>query len=200
MPISFDGSNKIINITSPTTFTTAQEIYEEGIEWSDNQENMKYLVPMEAVGYEAIGGGVYTDKIFILLHGWKIKPWSGNYQLRIQGSLITDDETPRSLNPDSGNVELVFEVATYGTVTAIGSGVTEQDKIDISDKVWQHARGDKVYTDAEILRKIETNRWKIMGNQFIIYDDDGVTPIYVFNLKNKQGQPTEDQPYERVPE
>ena len=201
MPITFDGPNKIINITTPTTFTTVQAIYEDSIEWADEAVNMIYLDPMEATGYEAIGGGVYSDKIYILKNGWKIKPWSGDYSLIIQGSLITDDETRRSVSPDSGNVDIVFQVATFGTVTQVisGSGVTEQDKLDIAEDVWEHAKGDTVYTDAEIMRKIETNRWKITSNQFIVYDDDGITPIYTFNLKDKQGRPTESQPYERVP-
>ena len=199
MAISFDGDSKLIHITSPTTFTTAQDIYDEAMEWADEQENMVYGMPLEAAGYAAIGGGVYTDKIFILLHGWKIKPWSGTYQLRIQGSLITDDESQRSVQPDTGNVEIVFEVATYGTVTAIGSGVTPQDKLDIADKVWEHTSGIEITDNVEILKKIATGRWKIVGNQLIFYDEDQVTPIYVFNLKDKTGQPTETEPYERVP-
>ncbi len=49
------------------------------------------------------------------------------------------------------------------------------------------------------LLKIETNRWKIVSNQFIIYDDDKVTPLYTFDLKDNLGQATEDSPKERTP-
>ena len=51
----------------------------------------------------------------------------------------------------------------------------------------------------EAVKKIESNRWKIVGNQLVIYDDDGVTPLLTFDLKNKAGNPTDTSPYERVP-
>ncbi|RLG47589.1 MAG: hypothetical protein DRN90_04760 [Thermoproteota archaeon] len=47
--------------------------------------------------------------------------------------------------------------------------------------------------------KIQTNRWKIENNQLIIYDDDGVTPLIKFDLKDKLGNPAEVNVFERVP-
>lgn len=52
--------------------------------------------------------------------------------------------------------------------------------------------------DSESLRKIETNRWKILDNQFIIYDDDGTTVLYTWNLF-LNGVANGDFPNERVP-
>lgn len=52
--------------------------------------------------------------------------------------------------------------------------------------------------NSEILRKIETNRWKISSNQLIVYDDDGTTPLYTWNLFD-DGVPNGDTPNERVP-
>lgn len=135
MGIEFDPVAKHIKITSPTTFITALDLYNATMDWVDEQENMAWSLPMRAVGKFGMGGGVYSDSIFMLTNGWKIKPWSGNYQLVISGTLITDDETPRVVPPDSGNVEVVFQVSSQGTLVVSGSGVTEQDKIDIADKV-----------------------------------------------------------------
>jgi hypothetical protein len=36
--------------------------------------------------------------------------------------------------------------------------------------------------DITAIKKIEMNRWKIASNQLTIYDDNGTTPLYVFNL------------------
>jgi hypothetical protein len=47
--------------------------------------------------------------------------------------------------------------------------------------------------------KILGNRWRITSDQFIIYDDDGSTPLYTFDLKDEAGVATTDNPYERVP-
>lgn len=52
--------------------------------------------------------------------------------------------------------------------------------------------------DSESLRKIETNRWLIFDNQLIIYDDDGTTPLYTWNLFNNN-VPDGSSPNERVP-
>jgi len=37
-----------------------------------------------------------------------------------------------------------------------------------------------------LIRKINEGRWKIVSNQLIIYDDDGVTPLKTFNLSGEQ--------------
>jgi tetrahydromethanopterin S-methyltransferase subunit F len=49
------------------------------------------------------------------------------------------------------------------------------------------------------VRKILKNRWKLLANQLIIYDDDAVTPLYTFNLKDSTGNPAMENVYERAP-
>ena len=53
----------------------------------------------------------------------------------------------------------------------------------------------------EVLLKYERNRTMIDKNAFTltVYDDDGVTPIRVFNLKNSLGAPSVTEVTERVP-
>lgn len=51
--------------------------------------------------------------------------------------------------------------------------------------------------DITIIKKVEINRWKIASNQLVIYDDDGTTPLYTFNLK-KNGAADGGEPDERV--
>jgi hypothetical protein len=52
---------------------------------------------------------------------------------------------------------------------------------------------------ALIIRKVETNRYKIVGTQLIIYDDNGTTPFKTFNLFDDVGSPTSTRIFERVP-
>lgn len=52
--------------------------------------------------------------------------------------------------------------------------------------------------DLTIVKKIETGRWKIVGNQMLFYDDDGLTVLYTFNLKDAAGSPTMTNVFERV--
>ena len=192
MVIEFDPINKLIKLPdlSPDYTITAQEIYNEAMDWADSQEAMAYDLPMSSTGYANLGGGVYTDKIFILINGWKLKPYNGTYTLTVIGTIIALDQEgnpyPRTVPPDEGEVQWVFQVSSQGIISVQGSGVTEQDKQDIANLVWQHTTGMAVDQRTAIIKKIETNKWKIQNDQLIIYDDDGITPLITFNLLGEQ--------------
>jgi len=55
------------------------------------------------------------------------------------------------------------------------------------------------WADILLLLKIEKGRWKVVNFQLIFYDEDKVTPLLTFDLKDKNGQPTMASPYERSP-
>ncbi|RLG17492.1 hypothetical protein DRN75_03560 [Nanoarchaeota archaeon] len=169
-----------------------QEIYNEAMDWADSDEGMVHPVPMSATGYAPLGGGVYTDKIFILTNGWKLAPEEGNYTLTFIGTIITDDGSPRVILPPAGVVTVTFQVSSQGIIS-LTSGLTEEDKTDIATKVWTVEDGNLVKTkvetvesDVSLLRKMETGRWKIENDYLIIYDEDGVTPLKKFLLKGEQ--------------
>jgi len=134
MAITFDSVNKWVLLPNVTSIT-AQEIYNVAVEWSETQEGMDDLPPLLSTGFAPLGGGAYSDKIFILNSGWKLKPYSGTYTLTIIGTIITDDESPREVPPDSGTVHFVYQVTSQGIISVTGSGVTQQDKQDIADLV-----------------------------------------------------------------
>lgn len=46
---------------------------------------------------------------------------------------------------------------------------------------------------------LDDGRWKIVDNQFVIYEADGTTILRKYDLLDEQGNPTEKAPYERVP-
>lgn len=129
MPIQFDSIKKHILLPPGTEFT-AQEIYNAVMDWADEQEAMDDDPPMLSTGYAPLGGGAYTDKIFILSNGWKLKPASGTYQLTIKGTIVTDDETSKIVLPDYGNVEVVFLVSSQATVVGGEAGVWSEAEKD----------------------------------------------------------------------
>jgi hypothetical protein len=49
----------------------------------------------------------------------------------------------------------------------------------------------------EIIRKVETGRWKMVGNQMVFYEDDGSTPLLTFDLFDEAGLPAMDDVFER---
>ena len=139
MPITFDSLNKLILLPYVPSIT-AQEIYNESCDWSDSQEAMDDDPPMLSTGYAPLGGGAYSDKIFILNKGWKLKPASGTYQLTIIGTVITDDETSRIVLPDYGNVEVVFVVSSQATVVGGEAGV------------WSESEKDSIVSDVAFIK------------------------------------------------
>jgi len=93
-----------------------QEIYNDAMDWADNPEGMSHPVPMEGHGYFPLGGGAYSDKIYVLVNQWQILPHCGNYQLTLIGTLITDDGRPRTRLPRSGTVSVTFQVSSQGII------------------------------------------------------------------------------------
>jgi len=48
-------------------------------------------------------------------------------------------------------------------------------------------------------RQAALGRWRIIGTQLIIYEDDGTTPFRTYNLKDSGGLPSVTQVFERDP-
>lgn len=223
MAIEFDPINKYIKITSGISIT-ALEIYNAVMNWVDEQPNMSHTVPMKAIGKAPLGGGAYTDSIFILQNGWKIKLYNGTYQFTIIGTLITDDESPRTVQPDVGYVEVVFQVSSQGIQVISGSGVTQQDKVDIArlveqspviakEETIQEAKGQiegvqsdvddvqeqvgDVKTITERVQHTTHGRIEIDGDYLIIYEVENPDIIH---KKFKLIRDAEGNIIERVPE
>jgi len=187
LTVTFDPINKLVLLPdlSPDYTITAQSIYNDTMDWCDSQEAMDNEPPMRSSGYANLGGGVYSDKIFILQKGWKLKPYSGTYTLTVTGTIIALDDNgdpyDRTVSPDSGTIIWVFQVTSQGIISVVGSGVTQQDKVDIKDLV---VGSDEI----QLIKKLEANNCEIKDNQLIIYDDNGVTPIRTFDLSGLLGQ------------
>jgi hypothetical protein len=53
--------------------------------------------------------------------------------------------------------------------------------------------------DLSFVKKIEKGRWRIVGQHMIFYDEDNVTPLLTFDLKDINGLPSNVNIFERVP-
>lgn len=87
---------------------------------------------------------------------------------------------------------------------AVGQYIAEYTLVDTTPKTWVGGedlvvRDFAKQADLEIIKQVETGRWKIVSNQMIFYDDDGVTPLLTYNLFDDAGLPTMDDVFERVP-
>ena len=109
-----------------------QDIYDASRDWDDSDVGISHPEPMSASGYFPLGGGAYTDKIFVLKNGWKIMPHSGNYILTFIGTTITDDGTSRIRLPRAGTVSVIFQVSSQGIIseTPVQNVINEIKKHD----------------------------------------------------------------------
>jgi len=116
-----------------------QEIYNAAMDWADSPEGMAHPVPMQGAGYFPLGGGAYTDKIYVLKNGWKILPHQGNYEITLIGTTITDDGTSRIRLPRSGVVSVIFQVSSQGIIAAapIEEVINEIRRHDAKVAAWR---------------------------------------------------------------
>ena len=56
---------------------------------------------------------------------------------------------------------------------------------------------DTLGTDLELIKQVESGRWKIINNQMIFYGDDNLTELFRMNLYDSAGAPTMENVYER---
>jgi len=204
----FDEVHREIVIEYPLTFVEAIDIYSKAMEEFAKRPFMDDDLPIEASGKILIRPGVYSDIIYRLINNWFIKPWSGDYQLTIEGTLVTTQNTRFSLPDTPGRIETLVEVTSQGIISYPSQALTEAEVTQIAVEVWaQENRGSKIDLipqmafDVEAIRDEVRGRWVIKNNQMRFYDEDfpQANLVAVYNLFDALGQPAESGVVERVP-
>jgi len=141
-----DGENRDIYLTAESFLSDFQpmDIYKEMRTLRRTDESLrKYNLFLEAKGYEAKGGGTFTERYVVQLEGTRFIPYDTSHVLTVVGTVITDDgqsgvacfdRSPLSPGTivDINYIPPQVEVIEINT----GSGITEQDKQDIINGVW----------------------------------------------------------------
>ena len=109
-----------------------------------------------------------------------------------EGKVILDGTVTNGSFIVAGNA-LLIDGSTGTTIddTALLNSVVSLIQVDITNII------DIVTT----IKKFDTNRTKIDENTFTltVYDDDLVTPLQIYNLKDANGLASYEQIFERVP-
>lgn len=120
------------------------DIYREMRALRKSDETLRpFDVFLTAKGRDPKGGGKYTERYVVCNLGTRIIPYDTSQELTVVGTIITDDEqegtacfdrTPLSptTQVDINYVPKQVEVIEINT----GSGITQQDKDDITAGVW----------------------------------------------------------------
>jgi len=156
--VTFDGVNKLILVNDGETDLDIQiDLYSAWKEWMQLEDNMKYFQAINTVGGEPTIGAERLDVTYFLINGWKIKPYSGTYDLVLTGNIFDVDggtiKVPADVNPlFPNNISintntsvivrlLTTEVSSSGTfdpetiVSASLFGVQETSLYNIENRV-----------------------------------------------------------------
>ena len=177
-----------------TTLDAQRDFYSFGKErWQ--VEHNGFTFPFFTIGGEPISDDVSVGAYFFLdtVSGWRIRPYEADHEFRLNGNLYSIDPTVPMFTPTLGafSVSIFIERSSLTQMLTVEGGNGES--------VWTTAEKNLILDDVSLIRKIEEGRWKIVNNQMIFYDSDGVTPLKTFNLFDKEGAPTEVEPFERNP-
>jgi hypothetical protein len=145
MGLSIDYFNQLIKITSPTTSVDAQTLHDFIEDQMATPEGALYgdIIQPEGKIEDPVTPGVFSQIILILNSPWQIQFWGGSGYTRIYGAKIVGglgDEVIKATGT-AGDVT-VLESPVDGLTVVSGSGITEQDKLDIADRVLDEAITD----------------------------------------------------------
>lgn len=199
--VTFDGEAKRITVNpGVTTLDIRTDVYSRWVDWRALYGNSIWEQALRYTGLDAIPGG-QTGDVYFLYNGWKLV--IDFNQVRVSGVLYSDDfSTPyysASLQPlyAAAVSALVNTVTTLQTVVT-GDIANVPTAVDNAVAVWGSPAATQLVADIGFVKAIEGGRWKIIANQMIFYDEDNTTEVARFDLKAANGQPTMNNPMERV--
>lgn len=139
--VTFDGVNRLIIVNDGETSLDVQtDIYSDWKEWAQTENNLKYFEPLSTVGGEPTIEGQRLDVTYFLINGWKIKPYSGTYDLNIVGNIFdvnggsikvpadSNPNVPNNITINTNTSVIVRQVNTSGS--GGGGGIVTASLVD----------------------------------------------------------------------
>jgi hypothetical protein len=138
--VIFDGNNLNIILPSIGSFDVQTEMYSAWKEWVRINDNSKFPPAFDTTGGDDVGSGQTIAPYFFCRNdlGWRIKMPNDNGEIVVFGNLFPRNANLTLFEQTSGfDAFLRLEVSTRAIVVEVPtSGVTEQDKTDIAEGVW----------------------------------------------------------------
>lgn len=139
MGLEIDWEEELILVTSPTVAVDGQVLHdfiEDQMATPVGCTHGDILRP-EGKIEDPNNPGVYSQIIIQLNSPWQIQFWQGSGYTRIYGAKIVGglNNQPMKATGAAGDIT-VLESPVDGITVVSGSAVTEQDKLDIADAVW----------------------------------------------------------------
>ena len=92
MAYTFNGNEKIISFDVVTTSLDIRDLWSRYLDWlASSSANRPYAIAMRIVGGDALPGSKKLGITYFMLNGWKIRPFSANHTLTVNGNLYSED-------------------------------------------------------------------------------------------------------------
>lgn len=133
--VSFDGDNKIIQISDGVTEISVEtDIYSSWKEWSILRDNTKFLAAFdESIGGNEIGFQRALGSTYFLTNGWKIRTWEGDHRLIVNGNIFASDGSS-PFTSTRGNHTILINLRTSNLTDKIGDATLTLN--NLTDAVW----------------------------------------------------------------
>lgn len=175
----FDKNNKIMTVPAPDLTITCQEIYDQCRDYEDEPINLDIPSLVTGGGKDDIGGGEFTAVTITLLDNWRLafeeRAPSGWVSCSVTGGnlVAVNDYNNNPIYPTAFTQVQIRQSTAPAALEVETSGLTPTESSMLTG-LFKAAMNNQVLTDTA------------SGN-FIIYDDDDVTPLYVFTVLDPDG-------------
>jgi len=212
MALVFNHLAQRIQITSPQTVVLIQDLVNACRIEEASQLGIADSRIISAAGKEVLSAGVQVGITMTLLDNWQLEFWAGNYTATITGgNLVAASGDAMAYVVGGPQVEITLSAAA--TITAGAGGGAGPSASAIAQAVWDellssHSIGgsageflarftaaraaavDNTESRMILLEKIMRNRLVLTdgsSDNWVLYDDDGVTPLLTFDVADKAG-------------
>jgi len=146
--VAYDTDKRIIYVTTAPTNGVVEldvkiDIYSDMKEdWRTDANLNKLKFPLaEPIGGNVTKPGKTISPYYFLRYGWKMRPYEADHTLYLNNAylLVAGGGEPwvHTIGDHMVNIRDTVPSDSITTIVVSGSGVTEQDKLDIADKVWE---------------------------------------------------------------
>ncbi|MBU2249652.1 MAG: hypothetical protein KKD77_23090 [Gammaproteobacteria bacterium] len=133
--VSFDELTKIITVTQApdandtVTINVKRDLYSDGKEdWVTSESLRKFPFPITSIGGNPLPGNKYVGATFFLDSTWKIKPYSADHRMVIEGNLYATDGSNPFLSVYGYTVSISQEVSTLVVKVPTGAAALTEEE------------------------------------------------------------------------
>lgn len=206
MAISIDWGTRTINVPQSYLTNITGTLYELDTETfrtdlkalEDDEEGIPFPDTHQHYTEVTVAGVTYA-RFIIIINGYSITFEDGQYSVRLAGSNNNFFDVENGIL-NQNQVQVIPGNAAGLIKVVQGSGVTEQDKTDIAELVWEEPEYQALDNKIQFLVDVRGGRLLINTSQYqlVHYKDDNVTEVARWNLLDSNGQPSHTDVYERV--